>query len=388
LYDGLKEIGTREEFRILGNTPHAEIGAAVLLGLQGKIYAPIHDLQGHVSLLISLDDGTLNYAQYSAFGEEIVPMPVHNPWRAFSKRVEGDLVDFGRRFYSPKLGRFWTPDPAGAVDGNNRYLFLKNNPLFRIDAFGLITFDFKTGWQNCPWGSPYSYTPSHTPPLGFLPPIAWNRAQIEPCQIPFMQLFPNPSPLYYVNGIQNSWTENRSGASRLQRTFEGHASVFPFHSESLGWFQDLRSVTRSKLDVHYDSPAIYRLRNSLRADILTLDALQDHRKIFLTGFSRGSSDIFHAVKDFSREQKDRLIITACGPIMVLPKDLGFSVTNLIAVGDWCSRLCNFGAHLDPNVRVEFLTGNGFWSREHYFRSETYQRGIREFEVPLYETFGR
>lgn len=75
LYDGQNEIGSFDgnlnplELRILGNTPHAEIGAAVAIELDGKIDVPIHDLQGNLAALKSLDSSTFTCYHYSAFGE-------------------------------------------------------------------------------------------------------------------------------------------------------------------------------------------------------------------------------------------------------------------------------------------------------------------------------
>ena len=58
IYDGQNEIGSFDErlniqeLRILGSAPHAEIGSAVVIELQGKAYAPIHDLPGNITALV------------------------------------------------------------------------------------------------------------------------------------------------------------------------------------------------------------------------------------------------------------------------------------------------------------------------------------------------
>ena len=59
LWDGDNEIGASEEgvltqLRILGEGLGAEIGAAVLLELNGTPYVPIHDTQGSLIVLINL----------------------------------------------------------------------------------------------------------------------------------------------------------------------------------------------------------------------------------------------------------------------------------------------------------------------------------------------
>ena len=42
------------------------------------------------------------------------------------------------RYYDPRTGRYLTPDPIGLAAGLNLYVYLQNNPINQIDAFGLI----------------------------------------------------------------------------------------------------------------------------------------------------------------------------------------------------------------------------------------------------------
>ncbi len=147
LYDGQLEIGSFDEqfnpieLRILGETPHAEIGAAVALELQGQLYAPIHDLSGNIALLLPADGSEPTRYHYTAFGEKWVDGPAKNPWGFSSKRTDPTgLVFYGRRYYQPDLGRWLSCDPAGFIDGMNLYAFVHNNPLTHLDEYGLIDF--------------------------------------------------------------------------------------------------------------------------------------------------------------------------------------------------------------------------------------------------------
>jgi len=66
---------------------------------------------------------------------------VISPWRFASKRFdpESGLIFFGRRYYSPTVGRFLTPDPIGFTDGPNLYSYVHNCPLILVDPYGLLT---------------------------------------------------------------------------------------------------------------------------------------------------------------------------------------------------------------------------------------------------------
>jgi RHS repeat-associated protein len=59
------------------------------------------------------------------------------------------VYDYGARFYDPTLGRFLQPDSLvpGAFDSQalNRYAYVRNNPLGRIDPGGSWSLDFGLG---------------------------------------------------------------------------------------------------------------------------------------------------------------------------------------------------------------------------------------------------
>ena len=49
---------------------------------------------------------------------------------------ETGLANHGARYYACWLGRWTTPDPAELVDGTNRYVYTRNNPISFIDPDG------------------------------------------------------------------------------------------------------------------------------------------------------------------------------------------------------------------------------------------------------------
>jgi RHS repeat-associated protein len=80
-------------------------------------------------------------AGYSAFGEtniliEAVENPLRYPGQYYDK--ETGLHYNYLRYYSPRVGRYITPDPIGLAGGNNPYVYVGNNPMNKIDPFGLV----------------------------------------------------------------------------------------------------------------------------------------------------------------------------------------------------------------------------------------------------------
>ncbi|MCI5051579.1 MAG: hypothetical protein MRY21_00400 [Simkaniaceae bacterium] len=136
LYDGDNEIGTPEQYRILGIGLGAEIGATIAIVSDSHTLIPLHDLHGNIIHLLSPQGETLETYTYDAFG--LTTPSGLSPYRYQSKRLDPEthLTHFGRRYYDPAAGRFLTPDPKGLTD-INPYTFVLNNPLTILDLYGL-----------------------------------------------------------------------------------------------------------------------------------------------------------------------------------------------------------------------------------------------------------
>ena len=149
LYDKEFEIGTMntrgevEELKVLGLGVKGDIGAAIAIEIKGEVFAPIHDVQGNVTAILNASKEVVEKYEYNAFGEE-KRVNYKNPWRFASKRAEEGLVFFGLRFYDPGLKRWISPDPLGFAESRNVYLYVLNDPVNRLDLFGLeSTYNMK-----------------------------------------------------------------------------------------------------------------------------------------------------------------------------------------------------------------------------------------------------
>ncbi len=102
-----------------------------------------YDGNGNVAALVNAADGTTlaNY-EYGPFGEVIRatgPMAKINPFRFSTKYDddESDLLYYGYRYYKPTTGTWPNRDPIEERGGLNLYGMIANDPIDRVDLFGL-----------------------------------------------------------------------------------------------------------------------------------------------------------------------------------------------------------------------------------------------------------
>lgn len=150
LYDGNNDIGSLsseghiKELRVLGLKEHPEKLATLAIELEGKVYAPLLDSQGNVRRLVDATTKVIAATyDYTAFGlQKNANKSIVNPWQYASKRFDSDIsiIDFGKRYYEPALGRWFTLDPAGSINGHNLYQYNFNNPFSYTDPDGRFVF--------------------------------------------------------------------------------------------------------------------------------------------------------------------------------------------------------------------------------------------------------
>lgn len=145
LYDGEEDIGsfkspnTLDSFRVLST--HS-LPKTLSIEVEGKIFAPLIDVQGNIRRLVDVNSKTLAASyDFTAFGEKLQPKDkedLHNPWQFASKRFDPslNLIYFGKRYYDPITGRWVTTDPAGFEDSFNPYQYALNNPFRYYDPNG------------------------------------------------------------------------------------------------------------------------------------------------------------------------------------------------------------------------------------------------------------
>jgi RHS repeat-associated protein len=103
----------------------------------GTRAALIPDIQGSVIASLDSSSGTLSKIGYLPYGKSAGGAA---PFGYTGQRIDPEtngLYYYRARHYSPPLGRFFQTDPIGFSGGSNTYAYVNNDPLNRLDPFGL-----------------------------------------------------------------------------------------------------------------------------------------------------------------------------------------------------------------------------------------------------------
>jgi RHS repeat-associated protein len=143
LNDLANVVGEFRQGKLSSSFVHGEGVDDVLQGRWGGESFFYHYDQVRSVTALSDAKGTVaaRYA-YSPFGEAKLAegrAAQRNPFRYTSRERDGrtGLYHYRARSYSPELGRFTTPDPAGRVGGFNLYAYASNDPASFNDPYGL-----------------------------------------------------------------------------------------------------------------------------------------------------------------------------------------------------------------------------------------------------------
>ncbi len=96
---------------------------------------------GSVVALSDSNGDTVQSYEYSVYGQVAAEDPNHtNPYMFTGRRFdfETGLYYYRARYYNPYIGRFLQTDPVGYGAGMNLYAYCGNNPIGRVDPFGLF----------------------------------------------------------------------------------------------------------------------------------------------------------------------------------------------------------------------------------------------------------
>ena len=125
------------------------------------------DHLGSASLTVDDTGAWTNREEYFPYGETSFGSFARKRYRfnGMERDEESGLAYHGARYYAPALARWVSVDPAGPIDGLNRYLAFRANPLTYVDPSGRDSDQSGTILSDTPAASPAPLTQS--PVAGF-----------------------------------------------------------------------------------------------------------------------------------------------------------------------------------------------------------------------------
>jgi len=103
----------------------------------------INDIRGSVAMIMDTAGTTIAEMEYYPFGS-VLSQTGESHLKYTGKELDQgydfDLYYYGARYYNAEWGRFISPDPVREY--YNLYSYVLNNPVNRIDPFGLWYIDF------------------------------------------------------------------------------------------------------------------------------------------------------------------------------------------------------------------------------------------------------
>jgi len=412
LYDQDKEIGTIDEqgqileLKILGLGVKGDIGAAIALELEGELFAPLHDLGGNLIALLNLDGHIVESYDMDAFGNASPKTTPINPWRFCSKRSTGNLIFFGMRFYDPALKRWLTPDPSGFADGPNLYLYVCNNPLRRLDLFGLFSEDrYKFTMQIDVPLSAIPRTPSitsiissgilnGTPVDYFVSCGHWHQVQFTPEEVHagklnlldhFGELLPSSGKSIGLVTVGNGINTNIDEFDQMNKSVRdvvGGTLIVSLHNPTEGLVKDAYRTLKERSGVN--TPTVCRTRQFMATISEALHKVNPDVLWLYLAHSENGVISKRAIEGLSTEHKNllqkELHMYAAGPADPLPKELGQSVINVYSTKDYITKWFAKPYLEDRNYDIRFLNCESPRSErilggpDHGFLAPTYNKG--------------
>lgn len=428
LYDGNNEIGAVDnqgrirELRVLGRGLGAEIGAAISLEIDNRMYAPIHDHRGDICCLVSLEERSVTECyRYSAFGQkeiynasgECIPTSAcKNPWQFSSKRMDEDtgLINYGKRYYDSETGRWTTPDPLGVIDGPNVYAYVGNNPMALQDLYGLYSWwDFWDGVVSVVTtvcdaiNSAVTYLQEHFSYMsyaksdidftmeaifgkGFLAMTGY-YADYPDVGVHGHGELNDKVRITCINGILNmrpDWISSVKEMSELHGGMNVHYVLYPTE----GWTMDLVLATMAKCG--FKSAHTHLLADTWKQMIQEMGGTDSGGLIIHYAHSIGGTNTMLATDLLTPEEQKMIKVITLGTATMVPSTGFHSAINYVSYRDGVSLTDPVGfvsGLLFNDTNIIFAgTIFGVPLIDHMLSQETYRRALEMFGKQFVEAY--
>ena len=419
LHDKDREIGLLDsqqrilQLKVLGLGIKEDIGAAIALELQGEIFVPLHDFQGNIIALVNSNGQLLESYSFQAFGVEKLstPSPL-NPWRFCSKRSEEGLVFFSKRFYDPSLGRWLTPDPSGFTEGSNLYLYVLNNPLNRLDLFGLISeavfpnIRIEASIQTIQLlasargkiflvpgsieGVPVDFVVAN----GAFHQLNFSPEELQTGKVNIIdhlhELLPKESSVIGIVTAQNGIGYELKDyipdmCNSIVDLLHSDTLFLAPHHPSQGFNKDTFRLAIHKWGAETETKSVSLTRQFLVGISERIYKINPQLLWLHIAHSEGGLLGNRAIQGMTPDQqsllKKQLYIYAFGPVEPIPRNYGLDVKNFYSTKDYLTHKEGYEAN-PKDYNVHFLPSISKWHEknlfyvDHMFKGATYQKGLQ------------
>jgi RHS repeat-associated protein len=348
LYDHQNEIGALNEageiveLRVLGRTQNGDIGSAVALELEGKYFAPVHDLSGNIALLISLETSSVaEHYIYNAFGE-IGQKEAVSPWRFSSKRCDAKtgLAFFGRRYYDPQVRKWLTQDPNYPADGIDPYTFVHNNPLMFIDLYGTESVLSQVGFWVGTIIQQYCYHVIPFPGIRYLGIYLGELLGAVPIPEADYQCFsgsvgtirPEKNHVnVWINGVNTNLKCTIQCAEIISTACGGEKVYFAYNSTK-GFMADIWEHIAGKL--FFQTSALFVALNTLEQAIQEVGGVNGGGRVTVFAHSQGGAILARAIEHLSIKKQQMLEIYTFGTAALFSKGNVAEIHHFISERDY------------------------------------------------------
>ena len=381
-YDEMLEIGAVNEegeiaqLRVLGYGKKGDIGKAVALEINHKVYAPLHDLFGNIVGVVDSETGKIaGKWSTTIYGKEVLLEGVVSPWRFQSKRVEevSGVIIFGLRTYLPTVATFCQLDEREVGKVTNLTHFNFNNPLRFSDAWGLDSASLNMQRINLHLDNTYV-----TPQLPFSEWILeqahasraiYTASEEDIRHYPGRDSDDRQSAIVVVNGIRNCQCDCRELADKIAAKYSG--KIVSIYNRSCGTWNDLQRVG-SEFASKDTAPVI-----NLRSALIDLHE-KGYQNIHLINHSEGGLIAKRALECLSQDVRDKMNIISIASPSMIPRCYGKSVINYYSSNDSIRSLARVSSLIDKLAghQVDFEC----------FQSQIGKFGEHSIHCPTYSIF--
>lgn len=388
LYDGNSEIGSADS-----NNHILELKVLdIAFEIKGDLLAPISHINGSIASVVNVKTKEVTSFRYNAFGEVIGATDI--PWLFAGKRHDPltGLVHFGRRDYDPSCARFITPDPLGFTDGSNRYAYCHNDPLNRLDVFGLQSEPIADNQNESPGffqmlkekilaifesiKNSFCLGPreifQHMTGNGFLLLSGYNATEKAVGSYGKGELN-NKVRVSYINGILTEESGLLESVKALSES-HGNVNIHYVYRPTKGWVRDI--LTSLAVNLGFVSEQAEMLAELWKGMIEEMGGTEGGGKIIHYAHSIGAKETMRALSLLTKEQQLLIHVYAFGSPSVAIENPNYQVHHFISIRDGVCLLdlISFIQAARGEISNVVFTGTlmGIPLVDHLFRDQTYQ----------------